>query len=220
MTLLVSSAGSSLGTGGMSTKLTAARLATSVGTTTVITRSSIPSNILQIVSYIQSLHRDSEMNTPNTNEGMTTKSSAAEIPSGSAGEGSNSPPQSLRSPLVPLHTRFLPKTRAIKDRYFWILHGLKPRGTLYIDEGAHRALTRSDKAGLLPVGVVDVKGTFARQECVSLVVVKRLTTGYEPVGGEVGRALVNYTSMEIARLKGERSSRIGDLIGYAGMSNH
>ncbi|KAJ8119786.1 hypothetical protein O1611_g10533 [Lasiodiplodia mahajangana] len=49
----VSSAGSSLGTGGMGTKIVAARLATSAGVTTVITRSSSPGNIAKIVRYHQ-----------------------------------------------------------------------------------------------------------------------------------------------------------------------
>jgi glutamate 5-kinase len=45
LTADVNSAGSSLGTGGMSTKIVAARLATSAGVTTIITRSSKPGNI-------------------------------------------------------------------------------------------------------------------------------------------------------------------------------
>ncbi|KAK5012595.1 Glutamate 5-kinase, partial [Cryomyces antarcticus] len=49
----VSSAGSALGTGGMSTKIVAARLATSAGVTTVITRSSKPGNISAIVRYAE-----------------------------------------------------------------------------------------------------------------------------------------------------------------------
>lgn len=49
----VSSAGSSLGTGGMSTKIVAARLATAAGVTTVIARSSKPGNIFDVVSYIE-----------------------------------------------------------------------------------------------------------------------------------------------------------------------
>lgn len=90
---------------------------------------------------------------------------------------------------------------------------------MFIDEGAHRALTRTDKAGLLPVGVVDVTGSFSQQDAVSVVVVKRLPGGgYEVLGKEVGRALVNYSSAEIARIKGEKSSRIQDLLGYAGRS--
>ena len=44
----VSSAGSSLGTGGMSTKIVAAKLGTSAGVTTVITKSSKPGNVHDI----------------------------------------------------------------------------------------------------------------------------------------------------------------------------
>lgn len=87
---------------------------------------------------------------------------------------------------------------------------------MFIDDGAYKALTRTDKAGLLPVGVVDVEGNFAQQDAVSLVVVKRLPQGgYEVLGKEVGRALVNYSSTEIARIKGERSSAIQEKLGYA-----
>ncbi|KAL9067620.1 MAG: hypothetical protein Q9157_006750, partial [Trypethelium eluteriae] len=49
----VSSPGSALGTGGMSTKIVAARLATSAGVTTVITRSSQPGNISSILRYAE-----------------------------------------------------------------------------------------------------------------------------------------------------------------------
>jgi glutamate 5-kinase len=66
----------------------------------------------------------------------------------------------------------VPDPHPIRDRYFWLLHGLRPHGSIYIDEGAHRALAA--KAGLLPVGVVDVSGNFAQQEAVSIFVVKRL----------------------------------------------
>lgn len=57
---------------------------------------------------------------------------------------------------------------------------------------------------------------FAQQECVSLVVAKRVEGGYEVLGPEVGRALVNYTSAEITRVKGQYSSKIRDMLGYAG----
>jgi len=92
---------------------------------------------------------------------------------------------------------------------------------VYIDEGAYRALTRHDKAGLLPVGVVAVEGTFAQQEPVSLVIAKKgvATDEWESIGVEVGRALVNYSSVEIARIKGKKSSEIAQILGYAGMFN-
>ena len=48
----VSTAGSALGTGGMATKIVAARLATSAGTSTIITKSSKPGNVSQIIQHL------------------------------------------------------------------------------------------------------------------------------------------------------------------------
>ncbi|KAM3081145.1 Glutamate 5-kinase [Clarireedia jacksonii] len=209
----VSSAGSSLGTGGMSTKIVAARLATSAGVTTVITRSSNPGNIANIVRYLQSLKAASSGNKlinptspSNATESLTRSSSALSITA------------TASTPVeAPLHTRFIPSHQPIRDRYFWLLHGLSPHGTLYIDAGAHRALAA--KAGLLPVGIVDVEGNFAQQEAVRLVVVDRPISPdvkiAEGSGLEVGRALVNYSAAEIARIKGVRSTEIHGLLGYA-----
>ena len=149
----VSSAGSSLGTGGMYTKIVAARLATSAGVTTIIARASNPGNIRSIVKYLEK------------------PSSSAAQTDGTTGSSGEDPAQEEAAETPPLHTRFLPSTDPIRDRTFWILHGLKPHGTIYIDQGAYRALL--DKAGLLPVGIVDVEGSFAQQEAVRLVVVDR-----------------------------------------------
>ncbi|TVY81562.1 Glutamate 5-kinase [Lachnellula suecica] len=221
----VSSAGSALGTGGMSTKIVAARLATSAGVTTVITRSSNPGNIANIVSYIQFTK------THSLSSGTSTPSERTITPAQST-TPITSPKRALDEQLAnstaflgigegkaPLHTRFIPSPHPIRDRYFWLLHGLAPHGTVFIDAGARRAL--SNKAGLLPVGVVDVEGTFAQQEAVRLVVVERIKISVE--GGklwegpavEVGRALVNYSAIEIARIKGVRSSEIEGCLGYA-----
>lgn len=227
----VSSAGSALGTGGMSTKIIAAQHATSVGVTTVITRSSNPGNILSIVNHWQKAKK-AALDTP--------PSSKASIED----QVLSHPAVSLhleKSQQVPPHTRFLPDPYPIRDRSFWLLHGLSPHGTLYIDEGAHQALI--SKAGLLPAGVVDLKGHFAQQEAVRLVVVPRpsgpssqilessvcvdsptptpdVTSVIEDktwltAGVEVGRALVNYSAPEIARIKGLQSTEIQGMLGYA-----
>lgn len=226
----VSSAGSSLGTGGMSTKLVAARLATSAGVTTVITRSSNPGNIASIVDYCQSLkqaqarvHQDtlSQSLTPAEEDSLSNSISSLHL-------------EALSK--APLHTRFLADPEPIRDRSFWLLHGIAAHGTVFIDEGAHRAL--ASKAGLLPAGIVDVEGHFAEQEAVRLVVVptKRQTpsssvpnsnattplsapssTAESEVrsGVEVGRALVNYSAAEISRIKGLQSTQIQGVLGYA-----
>lgn len=207
--MLVSSAGSSLGTGGMGTKIVAARLATSAGVTTVITRSSSPGNIVKIVRYLQARKK-------------YTSSNHTPVGDDEAEDPLSRSTASLALDVIekpPLHTRFLPLSQPIRDRYFWILHGLAPHGTIYIDVGAHRAL--SDKAGLLPVGVVDVEGNFAQQEAVRLVVVEKKSEPgpdgklWEGPAVEVGRALVNYAASEVLRIKGHRSTQIESLLGYA-----
>jgi glutamate 5-kinase len=203
----VSSAGSSLGTGGMSTKLIAARLGTSAGVTVIITRSSNPGNILNIVNYLYSSPGSSSPE-HGVEEDFVPSSAALNLMAASTG-----------SSKPPLHTRFLPSSDPIRDRHFWLLHTINPHGTVYIDQGAHRALL--NKAGLLPAGVVDVEGSFSHHEAVRLVVVRRLS---EPgpdgklwvgTGEEVGRALVNYASAEISRILGHHTSDIQPILGYA-----
>lgn len=182
----VSSAGSALGTGGMSTKIVAARLATSAGVTTIITRSSKPGNIYSIIQQLQTLRKsNSNPDSPSIPQTSTLERDL------SMSISSLNPEVLLK---VPLHTRFVPQPRPIRDRSFWLLYGLSPHGTVYIDEGAHRALT--NKAGLLPVGVVAVEGIFAQQEAVKLVVTKSMRTKPRPVSGsldgnEVGTPLPN-----------------------------
>ena len=204
----VSSSGSALGTGGMATKITAARLATSAGVTTIITKSSKPGNVKDIINYLHPA------------EALTTLANGA------------APTQNLPQTPAPLHTRFIPSSIPMRNRAFWILHGLAPHGTIYIDRGAATAL--HNKAGLLPVGIVDVSGSFAQQEAVRLVIVDRQPVGslspaptedgavaqkayftYYQKGEEIGRALVNYSSEQVARIKGLRSTEIARVLGYA-----
>jgi glutamate 5-kinase len=225
----------------MSTKIVAARLATSAGVTTVITRSSNPGNIANIVRYVQSLKTAASTPRSGTPRSGTPRSGTPR--SGTPRSGTPPIGKPISSPTsasafeeplsrstasligrpqltVPLHTRFTPYSHPIRDRYFWLQYGLAPHGTVYIDVGAHRAL--ENKAGLLPVGVVDVEGTFSQQEAVRLVVVDRLSSP-SPVNGkmwvgpgvEVGRALVNYSATEIMRIKGVKSDGIEALLGYA-----
>ena len=189
LTADVNSAGSALGTGGMSTKIVAARLATSAGVTTVITKSSKPGNISAIIKHAEQQRkanmssRNSVSNFQDDAVNLHAASHDLSASTSSLPEAHNQlttipTPQTDAEP-VPLHTRFLPISHPIRDRYFWILHGLAPHGTIYIDNGAFKAL--HDKAGLLPVGIVDVDGHFAQQEAVRIVVVKRLPPSTAPL---------------------------------------
>lgn len=185
----------------MGTKIVAAKLATSAGVTTVITKSSKPDNIHRIVRYVQAT-KALPVSEDHTEDPLSNSTASL----------------ALDIPEPPLHTRFLPLAQPVRDRYFWLAHGLAPHGTIYIDAGAHRAL--ADKAGLLPIGVVDVDGSFGQHEAVRLVVVERRSQPgpdgklWEGNPMEIGRALVNYAMPEVARIKGHRSSRVEALLGY------
>ena len=69
--------------------------------------------------------------------------------------------------------------------------------SVYIDKSAFKALTRAQKAAILSVGVVDVKGTFSQDEAVTITVVhwdeNRVIIGTT----DVGLALVNYFSADL-----------------------
>lgn len=184
----------------MGTKIVAARLATAAGVTTIVTRSSKPGNIVSIINHVELLKRSAEHNS------TTSKTLIHTVPVVANGTALNEPD------LPPLHTRFLPAPNPIRDRYFWLLHGLAPRGTIYIDAGAHAAL--SNKANLLPIGIVNVEGNFGQQECARLSVLNPRDAPLSKAE-EVGRALTNYSTSEVKRIKGRRSSQISEVLGYA-----
>ncbi|CAG8485582.1 16642_t:CDS:2 [Gigaspora margarita] len=179
--VIVSSPGSSLGTGGMVTKLIAAELATAAGVTTIICRGSAPKNIISIINH------------PFSNNNQNSES-------------------------LPLHTRFLAKDNPMLDRKWWILHGLHSVGTIFIDEGAVKAVTKvGQKSSLFAAGIVKVEGYFVANQAVDLKIERTIkhedTNEVETV--MIGKGLVNYSSIEISRIKGFQSSDIENLLGYA-----
>lgn len=210
----------------MSTKIVAARLATSAGVTTVITRASSPGNIGKITQHIEASKSPASLLTQanNSNEDPQQQQQSSEDTLARSTTSLQSLDFAAARRQVPLHTRFLPSPHPVRDRSFWILHGLKPHGDVYIDAGCYKALL--NKAGLLPVGVVDVEGTFSGHECVRLLVVEKNVGGgggssstesksWHGEPQDVGRAIVNYPSVDIHRVKGHQSKEIEGLLGYA-----
>ncbi|KAF8927089.1 glutamate 5-kinase [Dissophora ornata] len=201
----VATAGSSLGTGGMITKLIAAELATAAGVTTVIARGSTPQRIFQIIAQPIQHTRSAS---PKID--ITANESLSEVPS--------------TATTLPLHTRFLAKDNPMVDRKWWILHGLHAAGTVYIDRGAYEAITKAtQKSSLFAAGIVNCKGTFVAQQSVRVVYrpqdfVKKDEQEQDPnelEEIEVGKGLVNYASHEILRVMGCHSSQIIERLGYA-----
>ena len=131
----------------METKLIAAEIATGAGTATIITSSKNPKNILDIIEYNRSSRATA----------LATECVSSE----------NSRIPAIRPP----HTLFTPSPTPLPDLKSWTSHTLTPSGTVIIDAGAHRVLSRRDSGGrLLPAGVVDVRGGFASGQAVRIAV--------------------------------------------------
>ncbi len=100
-----------------------------------------------------------------------------------------------------------PKISKLESRKRWLAHGLPIKGTLVIDGGAESALTKSGRS-LLSVGILDVKGKFETGDSVSIV---------DESGKEIARGLVNYSKEELDKIKGLKSDKIQEILGYPGI---
>lgn len=215
---LVSTAtlGSSLGTGGMETKLIAAELATVAGVSTIICNGSKPQSIAPIITHIQQT------------------SLIATLPCDSP--ALLSPPEGpTSSAQSPVYTVFMPRSTPLTDRKFWVAHGLTSKGFVIIDRGAFKAIRLESNGGrLLPSGLVSVSGTFAVGQAVTIIVPssyldqcddilsepEKLSSSSEDAAHaprqptmpetvrsvadyvEVGRGLANYNSHDMDKVKG------------------
>ncbi|TFK22659.1 glutamate 5-kinase [Coprinopsis marcescibilis] len=159
-----STAGSSLGTGGMETKLIAAEIATAAGVTTIITSSQKADNILQIIEYHNhTLHPPSRCPSP------IPSSSTSPVSSVTVSRASSPQP----APPRPPHTAFVASLTPLRDLKAWTSHTLFPVGTVIIDRGAHHVLSKRQSGGrLLPAGVIGVVGEFASGQAVRILVKK------------------------------------------------
>lgn len=84
------------------------------------------------------------------------------------------------------------KQTGINNSKQWIALHSKVAGTIEVDQGA--AIAMLDKgSSLLPAGVIDVKGEFLCGDVVEVI---------NPKGEVIGRGEVNYSSIELGRIKG------------------
>ncbi|MEL6443823.1 MAG: glutamate 5-kinase [Bacteroidota bacterium] len=104
-----------------------------------------------------------------------------------------------------LGTRFPALATPLASRKRWIFAGPPPSGTLVVNAGAARALTK-DGASLLPVGIVAVAGTFRRGDAVRIV--------HRASRAELARGIARYDAHELRQLAGQQSAAIVDLLGF------
>ncbi|MCK9273640.1 MAG: glutamate 5-kinase [Syntrophales bacterium] len=100
-------------------------------------------------------------------------------------------------------TLFLPSEEHMKSKKYWIAFTLRSRGKLYLDEGAVEAIIGKGKS-LLPSGIIRTEGQFSIGDPVTCVDVK---------GNSIAKGLVNYSSADINRIKGLRTTRIEQVLG-------
>ena len=103
-----------------------------------------------------------------------------------------------------LGTLLSARTVPLAARKQWLADHLTVSGRLRLDPGAINALVRDGKS-LLPIGVVEVSGTFERGEVVACT---------DPHGREVARGLVNYAASETRRIMRRPSGDIEGILGY------
>ena len=94
--------------------------------------------------------------------------------------------------------------KPLAARKQWLAGQLQVKGQLVLDAGAVKVLTQQGRS-LLAVGVRQVVGTFTRGDLVSCV---------NADGLEIARGLVNYNANEAARIQGQSTESIADILGY------
>jgi glutamate 5-kinase len=102
-------------------------------------------------------------------------------------------------------TWFLTPSNPMAARKIWIGGSLETKGAVYIDAGAARAL-ESGKS-LLPAGVTQIEGAFARGDCVAI---------RDAQGVEIGRGLVAYDALHAEKIRGRNSRDIVQILGTPG----
>jgi glutamate 5-kinase len=102
-------------------------------------------------------------------------------------------------------TWFLTPASPVAARKRWIAGTLEPKGSLTIDAGAVKALHAGKS--LLPAGVTQVEGQFARGDAVTVL---------DPDGHGIGRGLVAYDADDAIRIKGRSSQEAAAILGISG----
>ena len=101
-------------------------------------------------------------------------------------------------------TRFNAQKKSLKARKRWIAFTKKSKGSIIVDNGAAKALSEKNKS-LLPGGITGIKGKFSDGDVVEIVDLSKSI---------IARGVTNYSSDEILKLKGKKSSQIEAELGY------
>ena len=100
-------------------------------------------------------------------------------------------------------TLFLAGKNRINSRKYWLAYSAADKGSVAIDAGAAKAL--KEGKSLLAVGIREVVGEFERGETLAIK---------DASGQALARGITNYSSAELALIKGRKSEEIEAALGY------
>jgi glutamate 5-kinase len=101
-------------------------------------------------------------------------------------------------------TLFLPQGKSIRPWKRWLGFSAQPRGRVFVDAGACRAIVEQGTS-LLAIGITRAEGEFHKGDVVGLCAAD---------GREIARGLTNYAAGDINRIKGLRSDKIAQVLGH------
>jgi glutamate 5-kinase len=101
-------------------------------------------------------------------------------------------------------TRFAAREGRYSSFKLWLKYAKPSRGRIVVDAGAARAL-REGGTSLLPVGIVDVSGSFDAGDAVEVA----------HDGELVGKGICNYSADELRQVQGLKSADVRELIPRA-----
>ena len=101
-------------------------------------------------------------------------------------------------------TRFEAREGRYSSFKLWLKYAKPTRGRVLVDAGAARAL-REGGTSLLPVGVVDVLGSFDAGDAVEIA----------SDGGTVGKGISNYSADELRQVRGMKSVAVRERLPRA-----
>ncbi len=101
-------------------------------------------------------------------------------------------------------TYFKPKQQRLSSKKGWIAYGVRSRGAIYLDDGAVNALINLGRS-LLPSGIAKIEGDFKVGDYVRCLNSK---------GKKIAKGLTNYSSQDLDKIKGKKTSEIEKVLGY------
>jgi glutamate 5-kinase len=108
-------------------------------------------------------------------------------------------------------TDFPPREARYSSFKLWLKYAKPSHGTVLVDQGAARAL-RDGGTSLLPVGVVEVLGSFEAGDAVDIA---EPAVAGGPPARPLAKGISNYSAAELRRVQGLKSAAVREVMPRA-----